>query len=394
MTRDESTLQHGLEGRLIRGGTSKGFFTAPDRLPADPDVRDELILELFGSPDPLQVDGLGGSHTHTSKLMLVRESDRPDADVAYEYAQVGISNPTVDWSGNCGNLVSAVGLYGILEGFVTPTEPATTVRIYSDNTDSIIEQEIPVADGEPTPYGDYRIDGVPGSGARIQSRYVEPGGGILGATLPTGNAVDELVVDGETYDISVVDATNVTVFLRAADLGLSGTEHPAELEAAAGLLERLERIRGRACVELGLVEDPADAVERRPTMPFVAVVSEPRGYDATPGATLEASDLDITARMVSTQRPHHAYATTGAMCLAAATRIPGTLPHEVARRSDASVRIGHPKGTIEIGVDADGSGELRHVSIGRTARLLMSGTAFYRDGERSSPAASADRTDS
>lgn len=383
MALDASTLQYGIDGCLIRGGTSKGFFTTPDSLPADPDDRDKLILELFGSPDPLQVDGLGGSHTHTSKLMLVSDSERSDADIAYEYAQVGISNPTVDWSGNCGNLVSAVGLYGILEGFVTPTEPTTTVRIYSENTDSIIEQDVPVAEGEPNPYGEYRLDGVPGSGARVQSRYLEPGGGILGATLPTGNAVDELIVDGETYEVSIVDATNVTVFLRASDLGLSGTEGPAELEETDGLLERLERIRGRACVKLGLVDDPAAAVDRRPTMPFIAIVSEPQGYETTLETSIDEDDLDITARMVSTQRPHHAYATTGAMCLAAGTRIPDTLPYEAARRSEDDVRIGHPKGAITIGVDtARETGTIRHVSIGRTARLLMSGTAFYRDLER------------
>jgi 2-methylaconitate cis-trans-isomerase PrpF len=383
MVFDTATLQHRVEGYLIRGGTSKGFFTSPDMLPSDPDERDKVILELFGSPDPLQVDGLGGTHTHTSKLMLISEADRSDADVAYEYAQVGISNPTVDWTGNCGNLVSAVGLYAILEGYVTPVEPATTVRIYSENTDSIIEQEVPVAEGEPNPYGSYRIDGVPGTGARVQSRYLEPGGGILGATLPTGNSVDELVADGESYDVSIVDATNVTVFLRATDLGLTGTESPAELEAADGLLEQLERIRGQACVKLGLVDDSANAVDHRPTMPFIAVVSAPQSYQTDTGTTVTTSDLDVTARMVSTQRPHHAYATTGAMCLAAATRIPETVPHEVASRSDDDVRIGHPKGTITIGVDTvQNADSIRYVSIGRTARLLMSGTAFYRDLER------------
>ncbi|THE65974.1 protein FldA [Salinadaptatus halalkaliphilus] len=381
MNLDTSSVQHGIDGCLIRGGTSKGFFTTPATMPADPEKRDELLLELFGSPDPLQVDGLGGSHTHTSKLMLVNDSDRPDADIAYEYAQIGISNPTVDWSGNCGNLVSAVGVYGILEGFVTPTEPTTTVRIYSENTDSIIEQDVPVVDGEPNPYGTYSIDGVPGTGARVQSRYLEPGGGILETTLPTGNATDELVVDGEPYEVSIVDATNVTVFLRASDLDLTGTESPADLEEDEEFLERLERIRGQACVTLGLVDEPADALEQRPTMPFIAAVSEPQRYDTTVEATIDAADLDITARMVSTQRPHHAYATTGAMCLAAATRIPETIPAETARRTGDAVRIGHPKGTMTIGVDDD-AGTINHVSIGRTARLLMSGTAFYRDLER------------
>ncbi|MDL5363453.1 PrpF domain-containing protein [Halalkalicoccus sp. NIPERK01] len=383
MPNPESTLQRGIEGRLIRGGTSKGFFADPAAFPADPTKRDEVVLELFGSPDPLQVDGLGGSHTHTSKLMLVDEGDRSDVDLAYRYAQVGIDEATVDWDGNCGNLASAVGVYGLLDGLVEPTEPTTTVRIYSENTDSLLEQDVPVAEGEPTPYGTRRIDGVPGSGARIPTRYLDPCGGMLGAALPTGEPTDELVVDGESYTVSIVDATNVTVFLRAGALGLDGTELPAAIEADAGLLDRLERIRAAACVELGLVDDPERASIERPTMPFVALVSPPRGYATSIEGRVDAAEIDITARMVSTGRPHHAYATTGAMCLAAATRLPGTIPADVARGTGDAVRIGHPKGTIRIGVDARSTGpSVRSVSIDRTARLLMAGTAFVRDPDR------------
>ncbi|NGM71316.1 protein FldA [Natronolimnobius sp. AArcel1] len=383
MVCDDSTLQYGLEGRLIRGGTSKGFFSRRDAFPDDPDRRDEIILELFGTPDSLQVDGLGGSHTHTSKLMLIDDSNRPDVDLSYEYAQVGIENPTVDWSGNCGNLLSAVGVFGLLESIIQPDEPKTTVRIYSKNTNSIIEQDIPIENGEPTPYGSYRIDGVPGAGARIQSRYLEPGGGMLGDTLPTGNTIDELEVGENSYKVSIVDATNVTVFLRADALNCTGTELPAELNATEGLLTELEQIRGAACVELGLVDNAADAIDQRPTMPFVALITKPQAYETTVGSSVARDEIDVTARMVSTQQPHHAYATTGAMCLAAATRIHGTIPAEAARGTGDAVRIGHPKGTMTIGVDADSVTEqIRHVSIGRTARQLMSGKAFYRDLDR------------
>lgn len=376
----ESTLQKGIEGYLIRGGTSKGFFANSGAFPPDSIERDELVLELFGSPDPLQVDGLGGSHTHTSKLMLVDESARSDADLTYRYAQVGIDEATVDWNGNCGNLASAVGVYGILEKLIAPIEPTTTVRIYSENTDSLLEQEIPVIDGEPNPYGNCRIDGVPGSGARVPTQYLDPCGGMLGAAFPTGHPIDELVVDGRSYTVSIVDATNVTVFLRADALKLSGTESPAAIEDDDKLLDRLERIRAAACVKLGLINNERQASIECPTMPFIAVVSPPQQYVTTVDGSIDAEDIDITARMVSTGRPHHAYATTGAMCLAAATRLPGTIPAAVARQTGDSVRIGHPKGVIEIGVDADAMGtSIRSVSIDRTARLLMSGTAFARD---------------
>lgn len=259
----------------------------------------------------------------------------------------------------------------------------TTVRIHSENTDSLLEQEVPTTDGEPDPYGDARIDGVPGSGARVPTRYLNPCGGMLGTVLPTGNATDELVVDGEPYTVSIVDATNVTVFLHADALGLEGTESPSEIEEDGSALERLERIRAAACVELGLVDDAERASIERPTMPFVAVVAPPRGYATTVGGDVAGSDIDITARMVSTGRPHYAYATTGVMCLAAATRLPGTIPNEVARGTGEAVRIGHPKGVIRIGVDADAAnGPIRSVSIDRTARLLISGTAFARDPGR------------
>lgn len=376
----ESTIQHGIEGYLIRGGTSKGFFADPVAFPAESAKRDEVVLELFGSPDPLQVDGLGGSHTHTSKLMLVSESDRSEADLAYRYAQVGIDEATVDWNGNCGNLASAVGVYGILEELIEPSEPTTTVRIYSENTESLLEQEVPVIDGRPNPYGDCQIDGVPGSGARVPTRYLNPCGGMLGAALPTGNSTDDLVVDGESYTVSIVDATNVSVLIRADAVGLNGTESPSTLTENEAFLDRLERIRAAACIELGLVDDPERASIECPTMPFIAVVSPPQSYATTADSGVDAENIDITARMVSTGRPHHAYATTGAMCLAAATRLSETIPAEVARGTGDTVRIGHPKGVIEIGVEADATNaSIRSVSIDRTARLLMEGTAFTRN---------------
>lgn len=236
----------------------------PAAFPTDPVKRDEVVLELFGSPDSLQIDGLGGSHTHTSKPMFVDEADRSDADLAYRYAQVGIDEATVDWDGNCGNLASAVGVYGILEGIIEPSEPLTTVRIYSQNTNSLLEQEVPVTDRKPDPYGTCRIDGVLGSGAWIPTQCLGPCDGMLGAALLTGNPTNGLGVDGESYTVSIVDATNVTMFLCADVLGLEGTESPSAIEANAELLDRLERIRAAACVELGLVDDPERASTERP----------------------------------------------------------------------------------------------------------------------------------
>ena len=384
MDPQQQRQQHAIDGMILRGGTSNGFFTHPDSLPKQ--NRDQAVLELFGTPDPIQIDGLGGSHTHTSKLMLVDPSDQDSVDLSYQYGQVGITTPTVDWNGNCGNLVSAIGMFGMLNGWVEPEEPVTTVRIYSHNTDSIIEQDVPTVEGEPTVYGTYSIDGVPGTGARIKSRYLKPAGGILGELLPTGTAVNTLSVDGDSYTVSIVDATNVTVFLKAGEFGLSGIETPEELVEMDGFLDRIEQIRGAACVELGLVDNPTEAIEQRPTMPFIALISEPQSYEATTGESIDESEVTVTARMISTQRPHHAYAMTGAMCLAAATKIPDTIPNEMAvSRSKERVTIGHPKGITTIGVAADTTGAdttIEHVSVDRTARPLMTGTAFYRQFDK------------
>lgn len=237
-----------------------------------------------------------------------------------------------------------------------------------------------MVDGEPDPYGTYSIDGVPRSGARISTRYLNPCGGMLGTALPTGQTTTELAVDDELHTVSIVDATNVTVFLHAGALGLDGTELPAAIESNPELLSRLERIRAAACVELGLVNDSEQAAFECPTMPFIAVVAPPQGYTTSVDNQITPEDIDITARMVSTGRPHHAYATTGAMCLAAATRISGTIPAEAAQRTGDEVRIGHPKGLIRIDVDMDNDEpSVQSVSIDRTARLLMCRTAFARN---------------
>ena len=370
-------LQGQIDGRLIRGGTSKGFFVRGAELSEVPDdVLDEFILELFGSPDPLQVDGLGGSHSHTSKLMIVRPSARSGVDVDYTFCQVGITQPVVDWSGNCGNLTSAVGTFALKEELIEPDANPAALTLYNTNTDTVVEQTVPLQDGEPTMYGEYEISGVPGTGARIDSAFLEPSGGVFGSLSPTGVFRETVSVGSEDFEISLIDVTNPCVFVRAGDLGLTGTELPAEL-SESGILDTLELIRGAVCERLGLVEHAADAATESPTTPFIAIVSEPQSYECTIDKSVAAEDIDITARIITGQSAHHAYAMTGAMCLAAATQIEGTIPNEVARRGSNPVRIGHPKGTISVSVDASDS-TVHSVTVGRTAREIMHGTAYYR----------------
>lgn len=394
--------QGSIPGVLFRGGTSKGFFVRDGVLPEPGTLRDELILELFGSPDPLQVDGIGGAKSHTSKLMIVGSADREDVDVAYTFGQVAVEDPVVDWGGNCGNLTGAVGAFAVHQGIVDVEPPAADLTLVNTNTDTVIDQTVPVTSHGLDVYGDYAIDGVPGTGPRIPSRFRDPEGGVTGALFPTGTSTEQVTRKGASRDggdlsvtCSVADVGNPCVFLRAADLDLDGTELPVELSETPGLLDELERIRGVVCERIGLVDDASDSRDESPAVPQIAVVSEPQSYDSSVETRVSADDIDITARIVTSGTPHHAYAVTGAMCLAATASLPGTIPNEVVRRgTDGSVTIGHPKGKIEIGVevtegetqhthneDADDDGpdpQIEAVTVGRTARPLFTGEAQYR----------------
>jgi 2-methylaconitate cis-trans-isomerase PrpF len=386
-TNRDSELQGHIDGLLMRGGTSKGLFVRTEDLPIQPDheLFETFLLELFGSPDPLQVDGIGGSHSHTSKIMMVSPTNRNDADVEYTFGGVGVKNPVIEWGGNCGNLTAAVGAFAIHEGLVKITHPTTTVTLYNTNTAGRIEQEVPVTEsGVPQINGDYHIDGVPGTGARIDSHFLDPAGGVLDSALPTGNAVDTIEVDAKPLDVSLVDVTNPVVYVRAEDIGMAGTELPEEMRKTEGLLDRFERIRGAACVALGLVDHPADAETEYPIFPHLTIISEPQSYDCSVDRQVDAAEIDITARVISMQDPHHAYAMTSGLCLGAAARIPGTVVNEFVRNPDEEwTSIGHPKGTMSVGAklrdtNSDGELDVERVSIGRTARPLMIGSAYYR----------------
>lgn len=375
----DTTLQDTVEGLLLRGGTSRGLFVRRAALPDEP--LDDLALSLFGSPDPIQVDGIGGSHSHTSKLMIVEESDRPGVDLDYTFGQVGVTEPTVDWSGNCGNLTSAIGGFGLLSGLVDAPDADgdCSLTLYNTNTDTRVEQRFPVRNGEPAVRGDYAIDGIAGTGARVDSTFVDPAGGVTGALFPTGEPRETLAVDGDEYEVSLVDVANPNVFVRARDLGLSGTELPDALRADEALLERVERIRGAGAVRMGLVDTPEAARTERPGIPQIALVSEPQSYGGTTGGPVDAAETTLTSRIFTTGTPHHAYAMTGAMCVAAAARLPGTVPNAVAREGDGPVTVGHPKGkiTVDVTTGADGA-SVESVAVGRTIRPIMAGRVFYR----------------
>jgi hypothetical protein len=386
MTRSETTgrdaastesPQREIPGRLVRGGTSRGLFVRDAALPADPEERDAVLLDAFGSPDPIQVDGIGGSHSHTSKLMIVDPGERDGVDVQYTFGQVGIDRPDVDWSGNCGNLTSAIGPVAILEGVVDPVDPVTELTLYNTNTDTYVEQTVPVENGRPAVDGDYHIDGVAGTGPRIDSEFVDPGGRSLGSFLPTGRRLE---LPDAGCAVTIADAANPCVFVAADDLDLAGTELGDTLDSAP-VRDRVEAVRGEALVELGLVDAVETAREERPATPFVILVAPPADYETSTGGHVAADEVDLVARAYTSEHPHHAFPMTGAMCLAATVRASGTVPFAAAGGDPGeSVRIGHPKGTVAVGSEVDDGDDptVRSVTVGRTVRQLMRGVVFTR----------------
>jgi len=365
---------------FMRGGTSRGAFLRAEDLPPDPAGRDRALLAMYGSPDARQIDGLGGADPLTSKVAIIGPATLAAADVDYLFGQVRITEPVVDYRGNCGNMLAGVGPFAIDEGLVPPSEPVTRVRIHQVNTRTLVIAEVPTRDGRALVEGAFAVPGVPGTGAPIKLDFAGTAGTLGRGLLPTGKTDEELTDDGgHAYRVSIVDAGNPTVFVRAADLGLDA----AALVAArypSELMERLESIRGAAAERLGLVADRRRSAAESPTVPKMYLVHSPADYTTSTGARVPADAVDLVARGLVTQRLHAAYAATVAIATAAATCLPGTLVHDVAaRRAPGVVRIGHPGGvlTLEATVDLDGpTPRLTRAVVARTARRLMAGDIY------------------
>jgi 2-methylaconitate cis-trans-isomerase PrpF len=364
---------------LMRGGTSRGAFLHAGDLPTDAALRDRVILAVYGSPDPRQIDGIGGADPLTSKVAVVSRSAVPGADVDYLFGQVRIEEPVVDYRGNCGNMLAAVGPFAIDEGLVEASEPMTRVRIRNVNTGRLVVAEVPVEGGRARAVGDAEIAGVPGRGAAILLDFSATGGTLGRGLLPTGNPREQLELGpGDEITVSIVDAGAPAVFVSASDLGLGGGSflaEPLEPETVA----RLVAIREAAAERLGLVADRARAADETPAVPKVYAVQAPVDYVDSLGREVRASETTIAGRGLSMGRPHGAYATTVAVATAAAARLPGTVVAEHATAATGDVRIGHPGGVMRVEVDVDRSrGEpvLRRAAIERTARRIMAGVVY------------------
>lgn len=367
---------------IMRGGTSKGVFFLENDLPENQQERDQILLNVMGSPDVKQIDGLGGAASVTSKVAIVGVSERADADVDYTFAQVSVDKPLVSYKGNCGNISSAVGPFAIERGLVKVKEPVTVVKIHNVNTGKIIEAEVQIEDGCVKYEGDYAIAGVKGTASPIKLKFLNPAGTISDRLLPTGLAAEVLEVpEVGSIRASIVDAANPLVFVNAKDVGLKGTELPEELEASQEMLDKLEKIRGIAAVRIGLITDYRQSAWECPGLPKMALVAEAKPYKTINGQNIDAEQVDLLIRMMSMQKPHPSMAMTGAMCTAAAAVVKDSVVYQVLREETDTqcIRIGHPGGILEAGVDYkvdSGEVNIRDTFGFRTANLLLDGNVY------------------
>lgn len=361
----------------MRGGTSKAVIFHEKDLPADRSVWPRLFLKVMGSPDPKQIDGMGGTYQVTSKLAVIAPSVRPGIDVDYTFFQIGIDTPVVADTVNCGNISSAVGPFAVDEGLVPAVTPVTVVRIFNTNTGKIMEEHVPVSNDAACVSGDVHICGVPGTGAGIDVFFESPGGSATGKLLPTGHVKDMLFPEGwPPVEATLIDCSNPVVILRAADLGLDGAETDVFMRDKA-LLQHIEAIRSEAAVLFGFVGSAAEATGASLARPKVAVISSPHDYIGSDGVPVSGAQTDLCSRIVSVGAFHKTHPITSGIALAAAAGISGTVADELARpgRSRNELRIGHPQGIMPIKILFDGNTVLKAGTV-RTARRIMDGCVY------------------
>eukprot|EP00927_Polykrikos_kofoidii_P080178 TRINITY_DN77076_c0_g1_i1.p1 TRINITY_DN77076_c0_g1~~TRINITY_DN77076_c0_g1_i1.p1 ORF type:complete len:390 (+),score=47.00 TRINITY_DN77076_c0_g1_i1:46-1215(+) len=371
-----------IRGVWARGGTSKALLVRCKDLPGPGRERDRILLAALGSPDPtgMQLNGLGGGLSSTSKVAVLRPSARPGFDIDYLFGQVALKERCIDWGGSCGNIASAVGLFALSEGWVKATDGAqrTSVNIWQQNTGVRITAHVQTGDNA------VELVSVPGVPGRAPAIYVESDSPTIGGSMmPTGRAVDLVrLPDGRQVEATVVAAGNHTIFVKASDLGLRGTELPSDLPYSK-LAPTINSLRTSAAQLLGLPEPHAGL--------RAAWVAPPADY-ATSGADfVSMGDTDILSRISTEGRIHHAHTGTGAIALACAASVKGSLVEQIVAASktdrDATaatgVRIGHPGGVMCVKADVKYEGDAwvaNGVSFVRTARYLMDGTVFLPEG--------------
>jgi probable AcnD-accessory protein PrpF len=374
----------------MRGGTSKGVFFRLLDLPKDAQVpgaaRDAFLMRVIGSPDPYgkQTDGMGAATSSTSKTVILSKSTRPDHDIDYLFGQVSIDKPFIDWTGNCGNLSSAVGPFAISNGLIDPSRipqnGICTVRVWQANIGKTIIAHVPMTNGAVQETGDFELDGVTFPAAEVQLEFMDPAAdeeGAGGSMFPTGNLIDDLEVPGVgTLKATMINAGIPTIFVDAAAVGCTGTELQDDINGDPEKLAMFEKIRAYGALRMGLIKHLDEAAKRQHT-PKVAFVAKPIDYVSSSGKAVAASDVNVLVRALSMGKLHHAMMGTVAVSISAAAAIPGTTVNLAAGggKRDA-VRFGHPSGALRVGAEAtmvDGEWKVTKAIMSRSARVLMEG---------------------
>lgn len=346
----------------MRGGTSKGLYFLASDLPTNTKTRDAVLLAAMGSPDVREIDGMGGGHPLTSKVAVIKKSERDNADIDYLFLQVWPDRAEVSDQQNCGNILAGVAPFAIEQGLITANDGLTSVRIWMENTDSLSIAHVQTPNKKVRYDGDARIDGVPGTHAPINIDFEDVAGSSCGVLLPTGNAVDEI----NGVSVTCIDNGMPVVCLKASDFGLTGTETPAEIEANNEVKERIEAIRLAA----GPLMNLGDVTNK--TVPKMSLLSAP------------ASGGAISTRTLIPHRVHDAIGVLGAVSVATACLVPGSVANEIAKVESSGdtatfVEVEHPTGFFTVSLDVqviDGAVTVKRSALLRTARLLMRGDVF------------------
>ncbi len=349
-------MSDGTRVMWMRGGTSKGAYFLASDLPEDPVARDAVLLGIMGSPDPRQIDGIGGADPLTSKVAVVKQSRRPGVDVDYLFLQVFVDQPIVSDAQNCGNILAGVGPFAVERGLVAAQDGETPVTIYLENTGMVATTRVQTPGGKVNYVGDAEIDGVPGAAAPVPILFRDTEGSSCGALFPSGQVRD--VIDG--VEVTLIDNGMPCVILRALDVGISGTEAPAELEANEALRARLEAIRLQAGPMMNLGDVSGQSV------PKLTLVSTPRHGGS------------ISTRTFIPHRCHKTIGVLGAVSVATACVTPGAVGQDLATLADGDVKliaVEHPAGAMVVDVLVE-DGRVLRAEVLRTARKLLDGVAY------------------
>ena len=386
----------------MRGGTSKGVFFTLDNLPKAAqqagEARDKLLLRVIGSPDPYgkQVDGMGGATSSTSKTVILTKSQKTDHDVDYLFGQVAIDKAFIDWSGNCGNLTSAVGSYAINNNLVSadriPTNGIAEVRIWQVNIQKTIVAHVPITNGEVQETGSFELDGVTFPAAEVKIDFIQPID-PNDALFPTGKLIEILEVDGiGKLKATMINAGIPTIFIDAKEIGYTATELQDDINNDPAALAKFEVIRTQGALKMGLIKTAEGAASRQHT-PKVAFIGKAQAYTASSGKVIDTDEIDLNVRALSMGLLHHAMMGTAAVAIASAAAIPGTLVQLLSSKNSDntltknnpkqgdsnSVTFGHPSGSLKVSAQAEKNGNddadwtIKKVSMSRSARVLMEG---------------------